>query len=479
MGKPHHLDIIDLESNLILASKIISEFRKEIYSDPIVPDVTYSELYEKLNEEIPENDCDMETLFEEIKTDIMPNFSKIGHPRNLAWMNNSSCDAGIIGEVLSVGFGQVPFMFDGSPIGTVIENLVVRWFGELFGYKDEFGGTLTSGGMMANLTALTVARTITGQISFEDGMMNEQERLVLYVSEQGHSTIERAVGMLGIGSKNLRRISVDGRLKMNVDELVTSIEHDLEEGLKPFCVVGQCGSAAAGAIDPLKEIAAVCSKYNLWFHVDAAYGGGAILTERYKEIFKRISSADSITVDPHKWFYMPLEAGMILVKNKEHLYRSFNGSACSSYKGENDENNIMNYGVQYARSSKAFKIWFALKFYGTRRITQMVEKNILQAKYLKQKLNNYSCWRLLNPVELSIVAFQFYPEGEYTDEVINELQKKIILRLKLDSIAFLTHVEINNRVGIRMCFANHRTTIEDIDLIITAIKKIGLEIINS
>lgn len=459
-----NLTIENFENYFNNVAEIIFKYRNDLDQEPIIPPVSYPELYEAFNKELPFKGTAIEELLTEVKDKIVPNSSKVGHPRFLAWMNNAGCDAGFLGDLINMGLNQNPFMYKAGPAATVIEDIVVQWMGELFGYSEGFGGTLVSGGTTANLTALLVARETKSSNTMIDGI-GQGSKLLLYMSELGHNTIERAVGILGIGTANIRKIPTDALFKMDVEALEKQIRKDLAENYQPFCVVAQGGSASVGSVDPIDQVAAVCRKYNLWLHVDAAYGGAAILADSKNHLFHGIEQADSITVDPHKWFYIPTEAGLVLIKDKEKLRDTFTKTSCKAYKGNDTEINYLDYGLQLARTSRAIKVWFAFKTYGFDKIARCIEQNILLANELKNRFLNELNWEVLNPVELSVVCLRYNPESIIGKNAVDDLQGVILTRLEESGKAFLTPVTVNGKNGIRICFANHRTTLQDVEIL--------------
>jgi aromatic-L-amino-acid/L-tryptophan decarboxylase len=459
-----NLNIENFEDYFRDISEVIFNYRDNLRQEPLIPSIEYSDLYKILHEDIPYHGVEIEKILADVKEKIVPNSTKIGHPRFLAWMNNSGSDAGFLGDLINTGLNQNPFMYKAGPAATVIEDIVIQWMGKLFGLSDGFGGTLVSGGTTANLTSLLVARETKTNNTMINGIA-PGTKLLLYVSEQGHTTIERAVGILGIGTRNIRKIPTDKEFRVDIAALDTQIKDDISNKYHPFCIVAQGGSASVGAVDPLDKVANICKKYNLWFHVDAAYGGAAILVNDKRHLFKGIEHADSITVDPHKWFYMSTEAGLVLLKDKEKLFDTFTKTSCKAYKGNNAETNFLDYGMQLSRTSRALKVWFAFKTYGFDKIGRCVEQNILLANELKSRFTNEPNWEVLNPVNLSIVCLRYLPDSIKDINRINDLQGIILNKLEESGKAFLTPVTVNNKNGIRICFANHRTSLKDIDIL--------------
>jgi aromatic-L-amino-acid decarboxylase len=478
MFKNDNLEIKDFDKYLVKICDMISKYQEDLINDPVVPQISYDDLYKTIDNKFPIEETNIDQVLKDIKETIIPNSSKVGHPRFLAWMNNSSSEAGVLGEILNIGLSQVPFTFKGGPAVTVLEEIVIKWFGQMFGYSENHSGTLVSGGTVANLTALVVARETKIDNSMKNGIQNLNKPLVLYMSDQGHISIERSVGILGIGINNIRKIPTDSSYRIQIDYLKKQIKKDIDDGFQPFCVIAQAGAANSGAIDPILDISKICKELNLWLHVDAAYGGGVILTKEGKNLLKGIENADSITTDPHKWFYMPVESGLILIKNKEHLYKTFSGSSCKAYSGSLDEKNYLNYGIQIARMSRSLKIWFAFRVYGINRLGKSIEHNLFLAQEFKKKLESSKNWEILNPVDLSIICFRYKPDSNMSSEILDKIQKKIIDKIEEEGKALLTPVVLQGKVGIRICFANHRTTMDDIEILYEALNRIGKNISN-
>lgn len=471
MQNEESLDLRNLDRHLEEALDIIRGYMKGIREDPVIPTVTRGELLAKLGDGLPFEETDIGALFEEIRHTVAPSCSKIGHPRFLAWIVTGPSPAGTIGELLNVGLNQVPLSFKGGPVATVMEEIVIHWFGRLFGYGSTSGGILVSGGTMANLTALAAAREARFPSAMRRGIQRLSHPLVMYVSDQGHMSVERSAGMLGIGSDFVRRVETDECYRMRVDSLQRLIDGDESNGFQPFCVVAQAGAVNTGSIDPIPQIAEVCESRGLWLHVDASYGGAAILTGEGHSLLGGISRADSIATDPHKWFFIPVEAGCVLVKNRAHLFDAFKCKA--GYLGEETSSDFMNYGFQLTRASRALKIWFGLKAYGLKKISRIVERNITLARDFKRMLEEKPGWEVCAPVELSIVCFRYVPEPRPDETKLNSLQYEILSTLETSGQAFLTPAILDRRVCLRVCFANHRTDSTDVSLLIDLLTSIA------
>jgi aromatic-L-amino-acid decarboxylase len=474
MNLAETLDLEDLETHLAKVVKLVANHIKNISGQPVVPRISHEELFNLIPHELPHEGIGVESAIEDVKRLVAPHCTKIGHPRFLAWIVTSPSPAGTIGELLNVGLNQVPLSYKGGPAATVLEEIVVKWFSELFGCSDDPGGVLVSGGTTANLTALAVAREMHAPLAMRQGLQRAKRALTMYVSDQGHMSVDRSAGILGIGAEQVRKIPTDSKFKMRLDLLHEQIEKDRKGAFEPFCVVAQAGAVNTGSIDPISELADICAQDNLWLHVDAAYGGGAILSSEGAALLKGMDRADSIATDPHKWFFIPVEAGCTLIKRRENLYNTFKCKA--GYLGEETSTDYMNYGFQLTRASRALKIWFSLRAYGVKRLSRIIERNLCLAKEFKKKLKDDGCWEVLAPVELSIICFRFVPNARWSEDDLNQLQYKILAELEASGEAYITPAILKGRVALRICFANHRTTSEDSEVLLSLLSKIGQRI---
>ena len=274
-------------------------------------------------EYLPEEGTDLKDLLNKFERDVLGNATLNIGPHFYSYVLSPGNHAGMAGEFLSVLLNSNPAKWHLGAAGAELEKLVIRWIAQFIGYSEETGGILVSGGSMANLTCLNVARNVKSPSNIAEKGLFGTKPMTLYISEQVHYCVDKAASMLGIGKEHVRKIPTNSDYKMNLKELEKAIVRDQEEGLKPFCVVASAGTVNTGTIDDLEGVAAVCQKYDLWFHIDAAYGGPAAGTELVGKEFKGMEKADSLALDPHKWFYVPIEAGCALVRNRDHLRNTF------------------------------------------------------------------------------------------------------------------------------------------------------------
>lgn len=451
------LEKMDLHIDSLMG--LIKKYQSEISSGRVLPEASRSEMERIIFEEMPTAGKAPEAVIGEFAEKIIPNSTKVGSARFLSWIITSPSQAGILGEMANIGLSQAPFLFKAGPAATVIEDMAIGWISSLFDFPKESGGILVSGGSVSTLTALGAAREAMFPGITENGMHSIEKPPVLYTSKKAHASIDKAVGALGFGKKMLRKIAVDADYRIDANELEESILKDIQEGLRPFCIIAQAGTSVAGAVDDIQKLSEIAKKYSLWLHVDGAYGGGAIITAKGRELLRGIQEADSISVDPHKWLFIPPEAGCVLLRNKKHLY--------NAYRMGQDEYNpdtpveFVNYGIQSTRMSRAIKIWFAFKIYGINTLSATIEKNMELAKAFYEGLEGVKgLYRLNNPMT-SAVCFSFEGGQEENESFLRYIEDKF----------FVSPAVLGGKHCIRACFSNYRTKVEHVEELLELVCK--------
>ncbi|HWR39083.1 MAG TPA: aminotransferase class I/II-fold pyridoxal phosphate-dependent enzyme [Patescibacteria group bacterium] len=454
------LDVADWDVQLRRVMDIACRYWSDIGNGPVTPPGGYRELHQLLAQKLPWESTAVEDLLSEFEEKIIPHCTKIGHPRFLAWLLTSPSPAGTLGALLADVVNQVPAMYQSSPAATVLEEVVVQWFAEMFGFPGESGGILTGGGTEATQIGLTVAREVHFPGVMKNGMAGLGKIPVIYSSDQVHASVIRAAALLGIGIDYIKKIPVEQPFRLDLAALRKQVKEDRKNGLQPFCVVAQVGTSNTGAVDSLEYIGEFCREQQLWLHVDAAYGGAAVLTEAGRKLLAGIEAADSVATDPHKWFFVPAEAGCVLVRDKKQLWQVFGDG------GEWDSEAVtdwMHYGIQCTRAARAFKIWFAFRAQGMRSMAEIVEQNMAMAREFQKRLEGASEWEVVAPAVLSALCFRRLPAKEITAAAVDQLQKNIVKIIADDGKALLNTANVNGALCIRVCFANHRTRWEDLD----------------
>lgn len=473
MTAPYSLDLEHLEQHLERVMGIIGKHIRTIVDEPVVQQTTFEAVRNSFPSELPRIGHDPEQVLSEVEASFPPVNTRIGHPRFLAWITTSPAPAGTLGELLSVGFNQAPLSFKGGPAATALENIVLTWFAEMFGYGEGWGGTLVSGGTVANLMGITVARQAHVPGVAEKGLQGIDKPITLYASDQGHMSISRSAMLLGIGHDHVRSVPSDDQFRMRLDVLRDMVEADRKAGFHPFCVVAQAGSVSTGTIDPLDALADFCEEQNLWLHVDAAYGGAALLSDTHRHKLRGIQRADSICVDPHKWFFVPLECGITLFKSSAQQKATFRAKA--AYLGQESDWDLKNTNFQLSRQGRALKLWFTFRTYGTDRLAAIVDRNCELAQLFLALADSSPHWERAGQADLSIACARFVPDAadQWTQDALDQLHIDILGELERSGTGFLTPARIAGRAAVRLCIANHRTTEADIRLLFDVMTDIG------
>jgi aromatic-L-amino-acid decarboxylase len=397
------------------------------------------------------------------------------HPRFWGWVIGGGTPLGALAEMLAAGLN--PNMGGGEHAANYVEQQVLAWCKEMLDYPMEASGLLVSGGSMANFVGLAVARNArAGYDIRREGLAAAPQRLVLYASSEAHSSVQKAVELLGLGSSALRLVKVNGDFQIDVQVLKTLITADRQAGYHPFCVVGTCGTTNTGAIDDLPALAKICRQEGLWLHVDGAFGAIAALDPELRPLTAGMEQADSLAFDLHKWLSVPHEAGCVLVRDEaahrgtftltpEYLTKMKRGVAAGAPW-------FSDYGLELSRGFKALKVWMMFKADGIDKYAQMVAKNVAQARYLAARVDAESELERLAPVSLNIVCFRYVAPG-MDEEALNALNQELLLRLHESGTAVPSYTRLHGRYALRVANVNHRSRQEDFDILVEAVLKLG------
>lgn len=419
---------------------------------------------------IPEHGADPFALLERVNDEVLAYPMGNPSPRFFAWVNSTPSHIGILGDMFAAAMS--PSAAGGDQAATYVERAALTWIKDMLGFPQDAQGLLVSGGSMANLTALSVMRHVKSQNNVRaNGMMAEPQQMIVYTSAHGHSCIEKAVHMLGIGSNNLRIIPLDDQYRMDVDKLREAIAIDRAAGLYPVCVAASAGTTNTGAIDKLDEIADICEAENLWFHIDGAYGGFGILSEQANHMYSGMNRADSIAVDPHKWMYVPVECGCVFVRNGQAMRDTF--SLVPAYLQEDRaEPWFSEYGIQQTRGFRALKVWLTIQHFGLDGYREMISNDIRTAHDLRRKLNARDDFEIVTDGPLSVTCFRYVPAG-VPEHMLDTVQRQVVEWTNHSARAFITTTMIDGKCVIRACHVNFRTTSEDLDALLDTLAEAG------
>ena len=432
---------------------------------------------ENFTSKLPQQPSKAEAVYKELQENVLPYPMGNVHPRFWAWYMGNGTISGVMGDFWASIIN--PNLGGGNHAGHKVEEQVINWIKDIIEFPKSSSGLLVSGGSMANYAALSVARNVKAGYDIRTEGLKENN-LVFYASTEVHSCNTKAIELLGLGTKGLKKIAINDDYTINIEALKNQITEDKANGLQPVCVIGTSGTVNTGAIDNLNAIADICEKENLWFHVDGAIGAIAMLSDTLKPQLKGIERADSVALDLHKWLHMPFEAGCVIIKDNAAHKKTF--SLIPEYLEKNTrglasgENWFSEYGLQLSRRFRALKIWMSLKEHGSKRFGRMITRNIEQAFYLGDLVNNNNKdLELLAPIGMDIVCFRYNPGGKSLDE-LNAINKEIKLQLEEQAIALPGYTTLNGAYCIRCAISSHRVTNEDFDVLVENVLRIGKEL---
>ena len=473
-------DLETFRNDLQKASELVVRLYGGLDRARITSAKNRSEIAALFDEPLPEAPQPMEAILREVESNIFANSTLYLSPRFLGYINSGGNQAAILGELLASAVNQICALWHFSPAASEVERRVIRWIAQFIGYAPEAGGCLLSGGSTGNLVGLAVARKQKAQFDAASMGMRGGSPVTVYVSEEGHASLEKSMVLLGMGRNQLRKISVRDDFTIDLDSLEKQVAEDRKSGYHPICVVGNAGTTNTGSVDPLNLLAEFCRDQALWFHVDAAYGGPAACTQAAGRLFRGMDRADSVVVNPHKWLYVPAEAACILVREPRALRDTFQVVADylreESDTGSDGPLDFKDYGPQLSRSFRALKVWMTFKAYGARKLRAAIESNIEIMRYLAERIDESKDFVRLAPVQLSVVCFQYrtpdisvHGDQEYLDELNNRLPEA----LERDGRVFLSGTKIHGKSVLRACSVNHRSRREDVDFLLGVIREVS------
>jgi aromatic-L-amino-acid/L-tryptophan decarboxylase len=383
-------------------------------------------------------------------------------PRYFAFIGSSGLEIGVVGDAIAAAY-DINLAVD-ARAATEIEQQAVRWAAEFVGFPAE-AGAFTSGGTISNTSSLAAARERALPGSRFEGLGGA--RVAVYCSQEVHYSITRAIEMLGIGSRNLRAIALDEERRMRADELAAAIDRDVADGVTPIAVVATAGTTLTGAIDPLDQVADVCEARGVWLHVDGAYGLPAAAVR--PDLFRGLERADSVSIDAHKWLYLPKACGVMLVRHSRDLEASF-AHEQGYLPHQKHELHAVDITFEYSRPFRALKLWLAFRAHGAPAFRAAIEENLAEARLLYDEVRRYDDLEVLGLPQLSIVPFRHVPEG--VDD-LNAHNQALAAALQQDGRVYLSSALIDDQVYLRPCFVNYRTNDVDVMALIEVTREVG------
>ncbi len=428
---------------------------------------------------VPLDPQPLEAVYQDFLANVLPYPVGNIHPRFWGWVFGTGTVSGAFAELLAATMNTNSGDLDNHS-GIHVETQVLNWIKDALGFPAVASGQITSGCSAANLIGLAVARNAKAGFDLRrDGLGAAPQKMVLYASQEIHSSIQKAVEILGLGSQALRQVPSNQDFQIDLQALEAAIAEDRQRGLRPFCVVGAAGTVNTGATDDLQALADICQREDLWLHVDGAFGAWVKLVPSLQHLVAGMERADSLALDLHKWMYMPYEIGCVLVRDAGTHRQAFALTppylaAEKSGRGltGGDLPWLTDYGFELSRAFKALKAWMGLKEHGLRKYARLIEQNVAQARYLGELVEAAPELELLAPVSLNVVCFRYVQPG-LDEPALDALNKEILVELQEQGIAVLSGTTVRGRYAMRLANTNHRTRREDFDLLVREVRRLG------
>lgn len=470
---------------------LIADYNEGIDERPVYVQADPEQVAAAFDEALPEDGVEPAAILDAVEESVIPYATHNPSPRYFGFVMGSGTPVGPLADAIAAAVNMNVGGWHPAPSATEIERRCIRWLAEAIGYPAETGGLLTSGGTMANVTALLSAlRDQTDYETTGPGLQGDRPRYTLYMADhEGHSSIVRAADMLNLGRDAVRRVPSNDDFTMDVAALERLLEEDEANGDVPFCVVGQAGSINVSAIDSLADLADVCAERDLWFHVDGACGAVGAMVPEFAPRYDGMERADSVTLDPHKWLFVPYECGGVLVRDRDVLAKTFAMDASylrGSIAETPEEFDFYEFGPQLSRGFRALKLWMSLKYYGQEGYRDLLRNSVDCAEHLDSLVREHDDFAAVQEPNLFIYSFRYVPadiQDSLADppgvplgrvhQYLDALNQDIVDEVVQSGFAFLTTTTIRDERTLRMSICSHRTTTDDIEAVFDRLAETG------
>jgi len=460
------------------AVDFLADYYQTLDGRAVLIPTTSREIRASIDEPLPRTGTEFAELLDTVRDVICRYARHSAHRRMFGYVSTPGTAVTALGGMLAAALNINVTSWRSAPTGADLEHLTIDWLKEMLGYPAQAGGLLTSGGSMATFAALGAARSAKAGVDVvRQGVGAIGRPMCVYVSEEGHFSIAKAAGMLGLGSGYVRAAKTDDRFHVDLADLERLVEADLARGYLPFCVVANAGTTATGAFDPLEDLVDFARRYNLWLHVDAAYGGFAALAPSARHHFAGIAGADSVALDPHKWLYMPVGSGCVLYKDPASARAAFSHGAdyirpIGLERGEAFA--FWDYGPELSRPFRALELWLLIKYAGAERLGHAIEENMACARYFEGLVKGCEDFEMLAPVELSVFAFRYQPKG--FEGNLDALNERVLVALQRAGHSYISNATLRGRFALRGCVLNYRTRRRDMEILLEDVRRAVAEV---
>ncbi|WP_337864584.1 aminotransferase class I/II-fold pyridoxal phosphate-dependent enzyme [Ignavibacterium sp.] len=436
----------------------IADYLNNIEKYPPLANVSPGDILKRIPQTPPKNGEDIEKVLVDVDKLLIDGITHWNHPGFMAYFNSTSSMPGILAELLSAAFNANGMLWKTSPAFTELEKAMMNWFRQMVGLPENYWGIIYDTASTSSMHAIASAREQLNLCIRENGMTgrNDLPKLRLYCSEHAHSSIEKGAITLGLGLNGVKKIPVDENFRMIPEKLEQAIKEDISKNVKPFCVVATVGTTSTTSVDSVEELAAICEKYDLWLHIDAAYAGVTAMIPEMKWVTSGWDKADSIVINPHKWMFTPMDLSIYFTCKPDILKRAF--SLVPEYlktQVDDEVENLMDYGIQLGRRFRSLKLWFIIRYFGVDGLAERIKIHITLAKEFADWINNEKDFELLAPVPFSTVCFRYNPGG-LSEEELNQINEKLLDEINKSKTIFLSHTKLNGRFTIRLTIGSIR-----------------------
>lgn len=429
-------------------------------SHPVFSNVKPGEISSALPDDPPEEPESMEAIIGDIDRLILPGITHWNHPRFFGYFANTSPSPAIAGELISSALNANAMLWRTSPAATELEAVATRWMAKLIGLPDWFG-IINDTASTSTLYALVAARNSADPDIGTRGVSGSSP-MAVYASHQAHSSIDKAVMAIGLGTDALRKVPSDGEFRIDVGLLADAMESDLTDGIKPAAVVATVGTTATTSVDPISPIADLCERFGAWLHVDAAYAGVAGALPEFRWIWRGVERADSVVVNPHKWLFVPIDCSVLFLREPEKTRAAF--SIIPEYLRSRETHNLMDYGISLGRRFRSLKLWMVMRRMGAARIRDAIREHVRLGHLLATWIEHSADFEMLAPVPFSVVNFRYAPSGSQSSK-LNDINEQIVERVNSSGKAFVTTAPLRGKVAIHVAIGNLWTTEEDVKVL--------------
>ena len=442
---------------------LLAEYIDNIEDRPVYPNIAPAALTKLFAEPLPQDASSAESVLNDLEQKLFPNCTHVGHPGYMGLITPSPSPIGIVADFICSALNQNIGAYTVGPAAVDMERRTVRWLTDLVGYDESAGGNLTSGGMMANFIGLKLARdSVSGDRIQHEGV---QQRWAVYTSDQRHVSVDKAVDAVGLGRESLRALPTDSEFRVRLDALETAIAEDHQRGVRPMCIVGMFGTTNTGSVDPVRELRNIADREGMWLHVDAAYGGGMLLSHAWPMGNLGLELADSVTIDPHKWFYAPLDAGAILVKDDRRLTASFGikpAYLTDEFDRAHERYQYYVHSFEQSRRFRGLKVWMSFKRYGASQIGEWIDNNVRQAKHLYGLVAKHPEFEAACEPPMSAICIR-YRGADLAEAQSRELHAEVAKRVEQSGKFWFSTTELKGKMYFRISPVNFRTRTEHMD----------------